>query len=143
MEQLSSVGAGLAAIAFWGFIGMCVIGGIWDNIKKRETKHETLRRLVESGQPINDELLTQLDMLSKDGPERFDRGLIITALWVLPVSVGLAAFAYVLGFVNDQAQVALFGVSALLAVMGIGCIIGGKAIAHWYEDENKSARTNR
>ncbi len=138
MEQFSSVGAGLAAIAFWGFIGMCVIGGIWDSIKKRGTKHETLRRLVESGQPLNDELLSQLELSTNQTAERFDRGLIITALWLLPVSAGLAVFAYVLGFINDKAEVAVFGVSGLLAVMAIGCIIGGKAIAHWYEDEDKS-----
>lgn len=62
---------------------------------------------MESGQPLDDNLLKQLDILSSDSADRFDRGLIITALWLLPVSVGLVAFAFVLGTINDQARVAL------------------------------------
>lgn len=152
MEHLSDISTGLLAIAFWGFIGMCVLGGIWDTIKKRETKHETLRRLVESGQPLDENLLKHLDMMNRDGAERFDRGFIITALWLLPVAVGLAAFAYFLGFVNREAQIVIFGVSALVAVMGLCCLLAGKAIAPWYQKEgddgtnpssHSAGRTNR
>lgn len=134
MENFQGLGAGLAAIAFWGFIGMCVLGGIWDSIKKRETKHETLRRLVESGQPLDQNLLQNLDMLANSGAERFDRGLIITGIWLIPISLGMAVFAYVMGSVDAEAQTVLFGVAALLAVMGLGCIGGGKAISHWYDE---------
>lgn len=141
MGNLSDVSAGLMAIAFWGFIGMCVLGGIWDAIKKRETKHETLRRLVESGQPLDENLLKHLDMLTKDSGDRFDRGFIITALWLLPVSLGLAAFAFIMGYVNSEAQIVLFGVAALVAVMGVCCLFAGKAISPWYADKDQKSES--
>ena len=51
MEAIS-LGAGLAALGFWLFIAVVVIGGIWDGARKREAKHESLRRIIESGQQV-------------------------------------------------------------------------------------------
>ena len=47
--QSFSLGAGLAALAFWGFIASVVVAGIWYDIRKRDAQHETVRRIVESG----------------------------------------------------------------------------------------------
>ena len=51
------LGAGLAALAFWGFISSVVVAGIWYAVREREAQHETVRRLVESGQSIDSELM--------------------------------------------------------------------------------------
>ena len=40
------VGAGLAALAFWGFLAAVVFATYWDASKKRESQQETLRRRV-------------------------------------------------------------------------------------------------
>jgi len=53
MEDLG-IGAGLAALGFWGFVAVAVVAGIWDNIRKRDAQHETVRRLIESGQSADD-----------------------------------------------------------------------------------------
>ena len=50
MEGIS-VSEGLAALGFWTFIAAIIVAGIWDGIRKREAQHETLRRMIESGQP--------------------------------------------------------------------------------------------
>ncbi len=42
------VGAGIASLAFWGFMAAAVIVGVWDKAKKREAQHET-RRLFSEG----------------------------------------------------------------------------------------------
>lgn len=55
-----SLGAGLAALAFWGFIASVAVAGIWYDIRKKESRQETIRRLVESGQPIDDSLMEKL-----------------------------------------------------------------------------------
>ena len=85
-----SLGAGLAALAFWGFIASVVVAGIWFDIRKREAQHETVRRLVESGQLINQELMDKLLVLSDGKSKRLDRDFKITGLIMLPVAVGIA-----------------------------------------------------
>ena len=91
------LGAGLAALAFWGFIAAVSVAGIWDGVRKREAQHETLRRLAESGQPIDKEVMDKLLMLNSGRYKRYDVDFKVTALWILPVSVGLAVMALVLG----------------------------------------------
>ena len=130
------LGAGLASIAFWGFVAAAAVGGIWDGIRKREAKHETVRRLVESGQPIDAELMDKLVGLTENKSERPDRMFFITGLWILPVSVGLAVLGFVLGFINGEARVALLGVSAMLAVLGLGFVLASKIVGRWYTDDN-------
>ena len=57
---LDGLGAGLAAFGFWMFVAAIVVAGIWYDIAKRRAQHETLRRLIESGQTIDPELLDKL-----------------------------------------------------------------------------------
>ncbi|MBT4255867.1 MAG: hypothetical protein HOD87_07405 [Gammaproteobacteria bacterium] len=128
------VGAGLASLAFWGFIAAAVVATYWDTIRKREVQHETLRRLIESGQDVNDELVDKvLNMGSGNG--RVDRDFKVTAFWIMPVAPGLAAFAYILGTQVPEAQTPLMGAAALLAVLGIGFYIAGKVLERWYVAE--------
>ena len=131
MEDLG-LGAGLAALAFWGFVASIVVAGIWNGIRKREAQHETVRRLIESGQPIDKELIDKLLLLSDDGDKRHDRAFKVTALWLLPTAVGLSILGLILGY-QDPAELApLLGVSALLAIMGIGFLVASKIAARWY-----------
>jgi hypothetical protein len=50
---MDGIGGGLAALAFWGFVAAVVVGGMWYAIREREAQHETLRRIIESGQPVD------------------------------------------------------------------------------------------
>lgn len=79
MENLG-IGAGLAALAFWGFVATAVVAGVWDNIRKREAQHETMRRVVESGQPLDRETMEMLSWASSN-EVRHDQAFKITALW--------------------------------------------------------------
>ena len=142
MEDLDlGLGAGLAALAFWGFLAAVVVAGIvagiWDSIRKREVQHETIRRLIESGQPIDSELMDKLLSPDDGGNKRFDRDLKITALWVLPIAPGLAIFGLILG--EPDALAPLLGVSALLACMGIGFLVAAKIAERWYPADSDSA----
>ena len=118
--QSFSLGAGLAALAFWGFIAAVVVAGIWYDIRKREAQHETVRRLVESGQPIDAALMDKLLALGSGERERLDRTFKITGMILLPAAVGLAVFGLILGTQYPQSQLPLLGASALVGCIGIG-----------------------
>lgn len=130
------VGAGMAALAFWGFVAVAVIGAYWDSIRKREAQHETVRRLIESGQPMDKELMDKLLLLSDN--KRLDRDFRITALWVLPVAVGLAVLGLILGIAIPQAKIPILGASALLACLGVGFWLASNVVRRWYPVERES-----
>lgn len=130
--EFSGIGAGLAALAFWGFVAAVVVAGIWYDIRKREAQHETVRRLIESGQPIDQELMEKLSLVADGGDKRHDQDFRLTGLWLLPVAVGMAVFGLILGTQYSEALVPLLGVSAMLACMGIGFLIVAKIAGRWY-----------
>lgn len=138
MENIG-VGAGMAALAFWGFVAVAVVAGIWDNIRKREAQHETLRRLVESGQTIDRELTDKLIALGDGGSKRPDMEFKITALWILPTSVGLAALALVLGSQVPEALIPIMAAAALTACLGIGFYLASIIAGRWYKDNGDSS----
>tara|TARA_R110002072_G_scaffold28962_1_gene92372 strand:+ start:876 stop:1277 length:402 start_codon:yes stop_codon:yes gene_type:complete len=130
------IGAGLAALAFWGFIGTCVMAGVWDNIRKRDAKHETLRKMMESSQPMDEEQLRRLGLLADD-KDRPDRAFKIAGVWLISIAVGLAVLAVFLGFVEPIARTAVLGAAAMMGCMGVGALIGGFLTAPWYIKEGK------
>lgn len=134
MENVG-LGAGLAALAFWGFVAAVVVGGIWDGIRKREAQHETIRRVIESGQPIDSELMDKLVTLTEGKTTRSDRDFKITALWLLPISPGLALFGLILGTMVPPVLPPLLGAAALVGCMGVGFLVAAKVTARWYTDD--------
>lgn len=130
--EFSGIGAGLAALAFWGFVAAVVVAGIWYDIRKREAQHETVRRLIESGQPIDQELMEKLSLVADGGDKRHDQDFRLTGLWLLPIAVGMAVFGLILGTQYSEALAPLLGVSAMLACMGIGFLIAAKIAGRWY-----------
>jgi len=132
MDELG-IGAGLAALAFWGFIAAVVVASYWDAIRKRETQHETIRRAIESGQQLDQEMMDKLTALNSSGSGRADRDFKVTALWIMPVAAGMVVFAFALGFIEPQARTVLLGVAGLLAVLGIGFFIAAKYTERWYQ----------
>lgn len=135
--QSFSLGAGLASLAFWGFIASVVVAGIWYDIRKREAQQETIRRLFESGQPIDEQLMDRLLSVGSDKTDRLDRAFKLTAMIMLPIAVGLAAFAMILGMAYPVAQLPLLGAAALVAFIGFGFLGAAKMASRWYVEDDK------
>ncbi len=133
------LGVGLAALAFWGFVASCVVAGVWNGIRKRDAQHETVRRLIESGQPIDQALMEKLSLVSGDGNRRHDRDFYVTGLWLLPIAPGLAILALFLGSLEPEALPAILGAAALVACMAIGALVAGKITERWYAADRDSA----
>ena len=75
METIG-IGAGLAALAFWGFIAIVAVT-VWDGIRKREAQHKTLRRLIESGQPLDQQLMEKLSLAGDSANARPDGDFLL------------------------------------------------------------------
>lgn len=115
---------GLASLGFWLFIGACVVSGVWDGVKKREAQHETLRRIVESGKPIDQDLMDRV--LGTGKKARPDQDLKVAGLIVVSVAPGLLALGYFVGALPE-----LLGVALLVASVGIGLLV-----AAWVTERN-------
>src|SRR5262245_36835905 len=110
---MDGFGAGLAALAFWGFIAAIVVAGIWDGARKREAQHETLRRMIESGKPVDEALMLRL-MVGE--PKRPDRDLAVGAIVLFSIAVGLALLAAILG------QPGVIGAAGICACIAAGLL---------------------
>ncbi len=134
MENIG-IGAGLGALGLWLFIAAVVVAGIWDGIRKREANHETLRRMIESGKPMDQELLDKLFGADKE----VHKDLKIGALITLSAAPGLALMGWFLGRLDSEVFTALLGVSALVACVGIGLWIAGRFAERRYAEEERSS----
>jgi hypothetical protein len=130
--ELSGIGAGLAAFAFWGFLAAVVVAGIWYDVKKRQTQQETVLRLMESGRSLEPELLDRIVSLFDAQEKRPDREFKVAALWILPVAPGLFLLGLILGAAVPEARAPLLGASALVACLGVGFWFASRVAASWY-----------
>lgn len=137
--QSFTLGAGLAALAFWGFIAAVVVSGVWFDIRKREAQHETVRRIIESGKPIDDELMDKLLSLGSGKSERLDRGFKITGFIMIPASVGLALFGLIMGTQFPDAELPLLGAAALVGCIGLGFLVLAQIVKRWYLADNETS----
>jgi hypothetical protein len=129
------LGIGLAAMAFWAFVAACVVGGIWDSIRKREAQHETLRRMIESGQDIDQALMDKLLGTGK----QVDRDLKIGGLIVVCIAPGLALMGWLISLESSDALFPLLGVASLVACVGIGLLAASYFVGRSYRDDKAGA----
>ena len=126
MEELGT-GAGLAALGFWIFIGLIVIAGVWETIRKRDAQHETLRRLIESGQPIDAEVADKL-LAATSSNKDLPKELRVASYIMFALVPGLLALGGVLALLNPKVFTALAAVSALVGCLAIGMLIVAKVL---------------
>lgn len=133
MQEITT-GTGIAALGFWLFVAAVVAAGIWDSIRKRDAQHETLRRIIESGQSIDDQLTDKL--LNLTGGKDLARDLKVGALVLLSISPGLIIFGWIMSiFVEPQLLPIMLAVGALVGCIGIGLWAAAHFIKRWHEQE--------
>ena len=135
---MESTAMGLGAFGFWVFIAACVLGGIWDAARKRESQQETLRRLVESGRDINPEVLEQV-MRAGNRDDTSARDLKIAGLIVGSISPGLAVMGLLVSQLNADALLPLLGAACLTGCIG-GGLLWAASIAAKSDRERSGAR---
>lgn len=133
---MEGLGGGLVALAFWGFIGSIVVAGIWYGIREREAQHETLRRMVESGKPVDRELMDKV----LGGQKMPHRDLRIAGLIVIFIAPGVAVLGWFVSLIAENWLMPLLGVAALDAFIGAGLLVASRAAERWYREDSTSAR---
>ncbi len=133
-----TTGAGLGALGFWIFVATIIATGIWDSIRKRDAQHETLRRVIESGQPIDDELTDKLLSIT-GGSKNLERDLVVSGLSTLAVAPGILIFGWILGtFLKPVILPVMGAIAALLACIGLGLLGTARVVRVREERENLS-----
>jgi hypothetical protein len=135
--DMNSLGGGLAALAFWGFLAAVVVGGIWYGLRERQAQYDTLSRMIESGKPVDQAVVDKI----LGGNVRPDRGLKIAGLITLFVAPGLVVLGWALGKVEDGVLQPLLGVAGLVAFVGVGLLVAGK-FAERSLKEDEASRLN-
>ena len=118
------------------FIAAVVVAGVWDKIRKREVQHETIRRLVESGQNIDEAVVDKLLSLSNEKGNSMHEDLRVTGLWLLPVSAGFVVFAFFMRQVEADLGPIFMGVAGLTGVIGLGALVAARFAKRWSEDDS-------
>jgi hypothetical protein len=126
-----SIGGGLAALAFWGFITTVIVSGMWYDIRRKEAQQETIRRLFESGQTVDEAVLDKL-LTVGGGTDRLDRSLQIAGLILLPAAVGLALLGFILGTQFPESRLPVLGAAALVGCVGFGVLLAARIARRWY-----------
>ena len=130
---MDGLGAGLAALAFWGFIAAVVGGGIWYAVREKEAQHETLRRMIDSGRDLDEAAISRV-FKENSRPERDLRIGGIIALFAAP---GLATLGWFLDNVSAEAFHALLGVAGLVAFVGVGLLVAARVAEKADADNGK------
>lgn len=132
---MDGLGAGLAALAFWGFIASVSVGGIWYGLRERQAQFETLARMIESGQTIDEALVDRI--LGSD--KQMDRNLKVAGLIVLFAAPGLAVLGWFISKIAEEALYPLLGVAGLAGFVGIGLLVASKVAARASRVDDASA----
>jgi len=133
-------GGYLVGVAFWVFVGAVAVAGIIADHKKRRLGVDLLRAMIEKGQSLDPALVEKV-MSQHASDERTDPmdlklgGIIVTA-----VGVGLLPMAYFIGKLAPIAVYPILGSGVITIFIGVGLLVGAKAIADARERErlNKS-----
>ena len=131
---MDGLGAGLSALAFWGFLAAVVVGGIWYGLRERQAQYDTVRRIIESGQPVDAALIDKI--IGGNRPP--DRSLKIAGLIVIFVAPGLAVLAWFIGQLSEPWLMPILGAAALVAFVGIGLLVAAKAAERMYGKDDPS-----
>ena len=118
-----SVG-GWGALGFWLFLSVIIVAGIWYGIRERGMQHETVRRMIESGQPVDQVLQDKL----LGGGNQLGRDLKVAGIICLSAAPGLAALGWFISRVSPRWFFPLLGIAVLAGCVSAGLLAASKMV---------------
>ena len=124
------IGAGLGALAFWGFLAAVVVAGVWYDLRRRQAQQETLREIVRRGDALDPAMIDRLLAHRGDGGQETARDLKIAAVITLSVAPGLVLLGLVLAAVADPILLPILAaVAGLVGFIAIGLFVAARIAA--------------
>lgn len=120
----SGLGVGLASLAFWGFIAIVVVAGVWSSVRAKEIKQRSIDNLIEKGDGLDPDTLKRL--LRQE--ESSSRDLKVSAMILLFIAPGLVGIGWVLSSEASIMMNLMSAVAGLLAFLAIGMYLAAKII---------------
>jgi hypothetical protein len=114
----------LAAAAFWGFIAVVVVAGVWREVAMRREAETTIRLAIEKGQQLDP---ATIDKLLSSGSNRKRGGadaLMVGGGLTLATGLGLPILGYFISRGGDgDAFYPLLGSGLLVSLVGAAMLI--------------------
>jgi Domain of unknown function (DUF6249) len=126
---MASIGPYLVGVAFWVFIGAVAVAGIVTDYKRRRGGVEVLRMAIEKGQQLDPALIEKLTSNAQNAeriePVHVKLGGIIT----LAAGVGICLLSLFISRIAPVALYPIMGGGVVVICVGVGLLIGAKALA--------------
>ena len=126
------------ALGFWLFLAAVVVASIWSGIREKESQHETLRRIIESGKEVDDALLAKV--AGTDG--RLDQDLKVAGLIVIFIAPGIALLGFFISLLDSAWLLPLLGVAGLIGFVGIGLLVAARFAERSYQEEQAALKSD-
>jgi hypothetical protein len=122
------LGPYLVGVAFWIFIGAVAVAGMITDYKRRRGGIDVLRLAIEKGQqldPVLVEKLTSQPRGERTDPADLKLGGIIT----IASGFGICLLSFFISRIAPIALYPILGAGVLVICVGVGLLIGAKALA--------------
>jgi hypothetical protein len=100
--------------------------GIWYGIRERGMQHATVRRMIESGQPVDQVLQGKL----LGGGNQLGLYLKVAGIICLSASPGLAALGWFISQDSPWWLLPILGAAALVGCISVGLLLASKMVGH-------------
>jgi len=132
---MGNIGPYLVGVAFWIFVAAAAVAGIVSDYKRRHFAVEVLRMAIDKGQQLDPALIDKLWSHEGSGepidPVQVKLGGIIT----IASGIGVGLLSFFINPIEPRAFYPILGIGTLAVCVGIGLLVGARALAVAQERE--------
>jgi hypothetical protein len=126
---MSGLGPYLVGVAFWIFVGVVAVAGIFADYKRRRVNLDVIRMAIDKGQQLDPVLIEKLTSNEQRDQPIDPLQMKFAAIITIASGIGVCLLALFLAGVSALAFYPTFGVGLVTICVGIGLRIGAKMLA--------------
>jgi hypothetical protein len=126
---MSGLGPYLVGVAFWIFVGVVAVAGIFADYKRRRVNLDVIRMAIDKGQQLDPVLIEKLTSNEQRDQPIDPLQMKFAAIITIASGIGVCLLALFLTGVSALAFYPTFGVGLVTICVGIGLRIGAKMLA--------------